>query len=148
LLLAPKHRLQPRRGAMTLVGRVCRGPDPPLARGPSSATLGCSRAIVEALYGAAVNLFESEGWIRGPDPPRPGPERLYNLALTGRDRGCRRHRTVAQQTLQVFRSQWKRTAHKGILEAMGEHCSTVLVGPHDTPTYPYATAYSSRAGAP
>jgi predicted N-acetyltransferase YhbS len=35
-----------------------------------------------ALYREAVNLYESEGWIRGPDQATPGPDRLYYLTLT------------------------------------------------------------------
>jgi GNAT superfamily N-acetyltransferase len=41
-----------------------------------------------ARYREAIRLYESEGWIRGPDQKGPGPERLYYLPLSG---GPRRH---------------------------------------------------------
>jgi GNAT superfamily N-acetyltransferase len=33
------------------------------------------------VYHQAVNLYESSGWLRGPDQPPPGPDRLYYLPL-------------------------------------------------------------------
>lgn len=36
--------------------------------------------------GAAVHLYESLGWIRGPDPlPDSGADRFYSLALAGQE---------------------------------------------------------------
>jgi GNAT superfamily N-acetyltransferase len=33
-------------------------------------------------YAEAVRLYEACGWLRGPDQPPPGPDRLYYLPLT------------------------------------------------------------------
>jgi GNAT superfamily N-acetyltransferase len=33
------------------------------------------------VYRQAVNLYESSSWLRGPDQPPPGPDRLYYLPL-------------------------------------------------------------------
>jgi GNAT superfamily N-acetyltransferase len=33
------------------------------------------------VYHQAVNLYESSGWLRGPDQSPPGPDRLYYLPL-------------------------------------------------------------------
>lgn len=35
-----------------------------------------------ALYREAVSLYERSGWLRGPDQPPPGPDRLYYYPLT------------------------------------------------------------------
>lgn len=34
-----------------------------------------------AVYREAVNLYERANWLRGPDQPPPGPERLYYTPL-------------------------------------------------------------------
>lgn len=34
-----------------------------------------------AVYREAVNLYERTNWLRGPDQPPPGPERLYYMPL-------------------------------------------------------------------
>ena len=37
-----------------------------------------------ALYKEAVHLYETTGWLRGPDQPGPGPDRLYYYPLNNK----------------------------------------------------------------